>query len=67
MAGLSDLAARIRALEDNGAVKQLKVRYWRCLDKKLWDESLGMNVAGRATCPESGSLVDLTLPGVGAR
>lgn len=30
--------ARIQALEDTEAIKQLKHRYWRCLDLKLWDE-----------------------------
>ncbi len=38
MADTSDLEARISALEDIEAIKQLKARYWRCLDKKLWDE-----------------------------
>ncbi|MDP2660188.1 MAG: nuclear transport factor 2 family protein [Dehalococcoidia bacterium] len=38
MADPSDLEARIRALEDIEAIKQLKARYWRCLDKRLWDE-----------------------------
>ncbi|MDO8689957.1 MAG: nuclear transport factor 2 family protein [Dehalococcoidia bacterium] len=38
MADPSNLEARIRALEDIEAIKQLKARYWRCLDKRLWDE-----------------------------
>jgi bile-acid 7alpha-dehydratase len=33
-----DLERRVRALEDIEAIKQLKYRYWRCLDLKLWDE-----------------------------
>ncbi len=33
-----DLAARIRVLEDIEAIKKLKSKYWRCIDKKLWDE-----------------------------
>ena len=33
-----DLAARIQRLEDLEAIKQLKHRYWRCLDLKLWDD-----------------------------
>lgn len=38
MADRSDLEARISVLEAIEAIKQLKARYWRCLDKKLWDE-----------------------------
>jgi len=38
VADLSDLEARVRALEDIEAIKQLKARYWRCLDKRLWTE-----------------------------
>jgi bile-acid 7alpha-dehydratase len=34
----TDLEARVRALEDLEAIKQLKYRYFRCLDLKLWDE-----------------------------
>ncbi len=48
MAGLLDLEARIRALEDIEAIKQLKAKYWRCLDKKLWDE-FGSCFTGDAT------------------
>ena len=33
-----DLAARVARLEDLEAIKQLKYRYWRCLDTKQWDE-----------------------------
>ncbi len=33
-----DLEARVRALEDIEAIKKLKARYWRCVDRKLWDE-----------------------------
>ena len=36
-----DLDARIRRLEDITAIEQLKYRYWRCLDLKLWDELAG--------------------------
>jgi bile-acid 7alpha-dehydratase len=35
---MSNLEARIQALEDIEALKRLKYRYWRCLDLKLWDE-----------------------------
>ena len=38
MSDTRDLERRIRALEDVEAIKQLKHRYWRCLDLKLWDE-----------------------------
>ena len=34
----TDLDARLRALEDVEAIKQLKYRYFRCLDLKLWDD-----------------------------
>lgn len=34
----ADLEARIRSLEDIEALKRLKAKYWRCLDRKLWDE-----------------------------
>jgi bile-acid 7alpha-dehydratase len=33
-----DIEARLRRLEDIEAIKQLKARYWRCVDRKLWDE-----------------------------
>jgi len=38
MAELADLEARIGVLEDIEAIKKLKAKYWRCLDRKLWDE-----------------------------
>ena len=38
MAELEELQRRIRALEDVEAIKKLKSRYWRCVDRKLWDE-----------------------------
>lgn len=38
MAEMSDLEARLRALEEIEAIKRLKHRYLRCLDLKLWDE-----------------------------
>lgn len=38
MANLAELEARIRVLEDIEAVKKLRAKYWRCLDKKLWSE-----------------------------
>ena len=41
MMDATDLERRIRALEDIEAIKQLKYRYWRCLDLKLWDEMAG--------------------------
>jgi len=38
MADLSEVEARIQILEDIESIKKLKAKYWRCLDKKLWDE-----------------------------
>ena len=38
MAESTDLEARIRVLEDIEAIKKLKSKYFRCIDKKLWDE-----------------------------
>jgi len=38
MAELTDLETRIRVLEDIEAIKKLKAKYFRCLDKKLWNE-----------------------------
>jgi hypothetical protein len=38
MADLSDLEKRIRVMEDTEAIKKLKAKYFRCVDKKLWDE-----------------------------
>ncbi len=38
MADLADLEARIRVLESIEAIKKLKAKYWRCLDKKLVGE-----------------------------
>lgn len=33
-----DLEARVRKLEDIEVIKKLKARYWRCVDRKLWEE-----------------------------
>ena len=38
MADLSDLEKRIRVIEDIEAIKKLKAKYFRCVDKKLWEE-----------------------------
>ncbi len=38
MAELADLETQIRVLGDVEAIKKLKAKYWRCIDKKLWDE-----------------------------
>jgi len=38
--GQGDLEARIRVLEDIEAIRKLKAKYWRTIDKKLWDENL---------------------------
>jgi len=38
MAGLVELEARMKRIEDIEAIKRLKYKYFRCLDSKLWDE-----------------------------
>jgi len=38
MAELADMEKRIGVLEDIEAIKKLKAKYWRCIDKKLWGE-----------------------------
>ena len=38
MADLSDLEKRIMVMEDIEAIKKLKAKYFRCVDKKLWEE-----------------------------
>lgn len=38
MTNSTDLEARIRALEDIEAIKKQKHKYFRCIDKGLWDE-----------------------------
>lgn len=38
MAELADLETQIRVLADIEEIKKLKAKYWRCIDKKLWDE-----------------------------
>ena len=35
---LTNLEIRIKVLEDIEAIKALKSKYFRCLDKELWDE-----------------------------
>ena len=35
---LGEVEARVRKLEDIEAIKKLKAKYWRCVDRKLWDE-----------------------------
>ena len=34
----TDLEKRIRRLEDREAIKELKARYWYCIERKLWNE-----------------------------
>ncbi len=34
----ASLEARIKTLEDIEAIKRLKCKYWRCVDRKLWNE-----------------------------
>jgi bile-acid 7alpha-dehydratase len=38
MTDLSELEKRIRVIEDIEAIKKLKAKYFRCVDKKLWEE-----------------------------
>jgi hypothetical protein len=38
MTELENLQRRITILEDVEGIKKLKSRYWRCIDRKLWDE-----------------------------
>jgi bile-acid 7alpha-dehydratase len=38
MADLSEVEKRIRVMEDIEAIKNLKAKYFRCVDKKLWEE-----------------------------
>ena len=38
MADLAELEKRIRVLEDIEAIKQLKAKYWHCIDMKQWEE-----------------------------
>ena len=38
MTDMAELAVRIQILEDIEAIRQLKAKYWRCVDKKLWEE-----------------------------
>lgn len=38
MADLAELERRLIVLEDIEAIKKLKAKYWRCMDKKLWNE-----------------------------
>ncbi|WXG42198.1 MAG: nuclear transport factor 2 family protein [Candidatus Freyarchaeum deiterrae] len=35
---LEELEARIKVLEDIEAIKRLRAKYWRCCDRKLWNE-----------------------------
>ena len=38
MANLAELEEMVRELHDIEAIKRLKARYWRCLDRKLWTD-----------------------------
>ena len=38
MTDITELEKKIHRLEDIDAIKQLKAKYFRCLDSKLWDE-----------------------------
>ena len=38
MADPTELERRMRVMEDIEAIKKLKAKYWRCVDKKLWTE-----------------------------
>lgn len=38
MAESPSLEMRMRTLEDIEQIRKLKAKYWRCVDRKLWDE-----------------------------
>jgi bile-acid 7alpha-dehydratase len=38
---LEEVDARLTKLEDIEAIKKLKAKYWRCVDRKLWAELSG--------------------------
>ena len=38
MADMAELERMVRELHDIEAIKRLKAKYWRCVDKKLWTE-----------------------------
>jgi len=38
MADMHEIEHMVRELHDIEAIKKLKARYWRCLDRKLWTE-----------------------------
>ena len=38
MSKLADVEARLNVLEDIEAIKRLKYKYFRCMDKKLWND-----------------------------
>jgi len=40
MADLAELEKMVRELHDIEAIKKLKAKYWRCLDRKLWNEMI---------------------------
>ena len=37
-----DLESRVAKLEDMEAIRAVKHKYWRCIDKEIWDE-LGLD------------------------
>jgi hypothetical protein len=59
---LTDLERRIRVLEAIEAIRKLKSKYWRCVDRKLWAEIvecftedmvlsvLSKSIKGRSAC-----------------
>ncbi len=63
MSDLRDLEARIGALEDLEAIKRLKAKYFRCLDRQLWDEMRDCFVEDATTSYGDG---DLSFQGVDA-
>ena len=56
MSTLQDLESRIKALEDLEAIKRLKARYFRCLDRQLWDEMRDCFTEDATTAYQDGEL-----------
>ena len=59
MVELAGLERRIRVLEDIEAIKELKAKYWRCVDNKLFDELAADCFTGDGTFEVVGYGVEL--------
>jgi len=58
-----DLEARIKVLEDIEAIRQLKARYWRFIDNKLWDDLAGCFAEDVVLTVPSGTEEDIKIEG----